>query len=246
MRPIGEKGSPDQPAMWEMPVKSFVTLPTEQTPVVAGKFRVTGVAFGGTKPVAKVEVSTDGKRWHEARWVGPDLGRYAWRVFELELEREPGPVKLYSRATNAAGEVQPEYRNENERGYGNNSWRDMGVTVQVCTADDAVCLTPPPEVERSAARATQAGRSIRGRQARPRRSSRDQGDAPLLYLPHALATPRQLRRSARTSTSIGRSFQQVKAAVTNGVGAMPPFGQTLTPAQIEDVARYVYEATRWD
>jgi mono/diheme cytochrome c family protein len=45
---------------------------------------------------------------------------------------------------------------------------------------------------------------------------------------------------------LGRSFQQVKAAVTNGVGVMPPFGQTLTPDQIEDVARYVYEATRRD
>jgi mono/diheme cytochrome c family protein len=30
------------------------------------------------------------------------------------------------------------------------------------------------------------------------------------------------------------------------VGVMPPFGQTLTPTQIEDVARYVYEATRRD
>ncbi|UCH29204.1 MAG: sulfite oxidase, partial [Myxococcales bacterium] len=145
MRAVGVKGSPDQPAMWEMPVKSFITLPTEQTPIVAGKFRVTGVAFGGAKAVAKVEVSTDGKRWQEARWVGPDLGKYAWRVFELELERAPGPLKLYSRATNATGEAQPEHRNENERGYGNNSWRDMGVTVQVCDAFDEICLTPPPE-----------------------------------------------------------------------------------------------------
>ncbi len=38
----------------------------------------------------------------------------------------------------------------------------------------------------------------------------------------------------------------VTVQVCNGVGAMPPFGETMTPAQIEDVARYVYEATRRD
>jgi mono/diheme cytochrome c family protein len=29
-------------------------------------------------------------------------------------------------------------------------------------------------------------------------------------------------------------------------GAMLPFGETMTPEQIDDVARYVYEATRRD
>ena len=53
-------------------------------------------------------------------------------------------------------------------------------------------------------------------------------------------------KSAPNLDELGRSAQQVKAAVTNGVGAMPPFSETMTPAQIEDVARYVYEATRRD
>jgi sulfite dehydrogenase len=244
MRPIGEKGAPNQPGMWEMPVKSFVTLPTEQTPVVAGKFRVTGVAFGGTKAVAKVEVSTDGKRWHKTRWVGPDLGRYAWRVFETELDREPGPVKLYSRATNVAGEVQPELRNENERGYGNNSWRDMGVTVQVCNPDDAICLTPPPDASdlprgpRKPVVLSEAGK-------RGRALFREKAMPPCSTC-HTLSDAEAIAQVGPNLDDLGRSFQQVRAAVTNGVGVMPPFGQTLTPAQIDDVARYVYEATRRD
>lgn len=45
---------------------------------------------------------------------------------------------------------------------------------------------------------------------------------------------------------LARSPEQVRAAVTNGVGAMPPFDKTLTSDQIEDVARYVFEATRRD
>ena len=38
--------------------------------------------------------------------------------------------------------------------------------------------------------------------------------------------------------------EEVMAAVRNGVGAMPPFGQSLKEDQVDDVARYVYEATR--
>jgi len=245
MRAIGDKGSPDQPAMWEMPVKSFITTPTDQTPVVAGKFRVTGVAFGGAKAVSKVEVSTDGKRWQAARWVGPDLGKYAWRVFQLELERQPGPVKLYSRATNAAGEIQPELRNENERGYGNNSWRDMGVTVQVCNADDDICLTPPPEEGSAQPRGPRKPVEL-SESGRRGRTIFTETAAPPCSTCHTLSDAQAVGAVGPNLDDMGRSAQQVKAAVTNGVGAMPPFDKTLTPEQIDDVARYVFEATRRD
>ena len=245
MRPIGVKGSPDQPAMWEMPVKSFVTLPTDRTPVVAGTFRVAGVAFGGAKAVAKVEVSTDGKRWREARFVGPDLGPYAWRVFEAELEREPGPVKLYSRATDVDGEVQPELRFENERGYGNNGWRDMGVTVQVCDAADEICLTPPPEEGAAKPRGPRKPVELSEAGKRGRKIFKETS-APPCATCHTLADAEAMGAVGPNLDDLGRSPQQVKAAVQNGVGAMPSFGETLTPEQIEDVARYVFEATRRD
>ena len=244
MRAIGQKGTPDQPAMWEMPVKSFITLPTDRTPVLAGKVRVTGVAFGGTKPVSKVEVSTDGKRWQKARFVGPDLGRYAWRVFELELERDPGPVKLYSRATNIGGDVQPELREENERGYGNNSWRDMGVTVQVCDAGDEVCMTPPPE-DSGAPRGPRKPVQLSESGERGRKVFTETAPPPCSTC-HTLANAEATGAVGPDLDDLARSAQQVEAAVTNGVGAMPPFGQSLTPEEIKDVARYVFEATRRD
>jgi mono/diheme cytochrome c family protein len=37
---------------------------------------------------------------------------------------------------------------------------------------------------------------------------------------------------------------RVEAAVTNGVGSMPPYKGRLKPGQIKDIARYVAEATR--
>ncbi|RLB36987.1 MAG: cytochrome c [Deltaproteobacteria bacterium] len=63
---------------------------------------------------------------------------------------------------------------------------------------------------------------------------------------HTLSDAEAIAEVGPNLDQLGRSFQQVKAAVTNGVGAMPPFGETMNPAQIEDVARYVYEATRRD
>lgn len=130
IRDIGEKGAPSQPSMWEMPVKSWVTEPLAR----AGKGRnmIYGVAFGGVNDVAKIEVSVDGgKNWKEARFIGPDLGPYAWRPFVLGVDLASGTHRIVSRATDSKGNVQPADRIENERGYGNTSWKDHGVTVNV-------------------------------------------------------------------------------------------------------------------
>lgn len=130
IRPVGEKGKPDQPSMWEMNVKSFVTHPSAEA--TAGKVQITGVAFSGGKSVTKVEVSTDGgKSWKEAKFVGPDLGKFAWRPFVLETELSAGKYTIVSRATDESGATQPEDYPPNERGYGHNGWKLPGVEVSV-------------------------------------------------------------------------------------------------------------------
>lgn len=130
IRPIGDKGAPGQPSMWEMPVKSWVTAPLSKAS--KGRNLIYGVAFGGINAVEKVEISTDGgKTWKQARFLGPDMGRYAWRPFVLATDLEPGEYRIVSRATDSEGNAQPPNRTENERGYGNASWNDHGVTVAV-------------------------------------------------------------------------------------------------------------------
>ncbi len=131
-RPIGEDGDPSQPSMWEMSVKSWINHPAGTEDLRAGSVVVHGVAFGGTRAVRRVEISADGGRsWQEARLVGPDLGRYAWRQFALPLTLQAGTHVLASRATDDAGNTQPVERVENHRAYGNTSWRDHAVTVTV-------------------------------------------------------------------------------------------------------------------
>ena len=133
VRPVGVKGAPTQPSMWEMNLKSFITHPAgDAQPMRAGLAQVHGVAFSGGSPVNAVEVSIDGgKTWQAARFFGPNLGRYAWRNFVLPVRFAPGAYLIASRAIADDGEVQPELRTENERGYAHNGWRDHAVKVAV-------------------------------------------------------------------------------------------------------------------
>jgi DMSO/TMAO reductase YedYZ molybdopterin-dependent catalytic subunit len=130
VRPVGQKGAPNQPSMWEMTVKSWVTNPLKET--AGGPVQIHGVAFSGVNAVSKVEVSTDsGKTWKEAKFVGPDLGKFAWRTFVVSADLKPGTYTIASRATNEKGDTQPENFEENERGYGHNGWAAHAVQVTV-------------------------------------------------------------------------------------------------------------------
>jgi sulfite dehydrogenase len=131
--PLGAKGDPNQPSVWEMSVKSWINLPAPDTGAVrAGSVLIEGVAFGGTVAAKSVEVSTDGgQSWRHAPLVGEDLGKYAWRRFVLPVRLAPGTYLLASRATDMNGNVQPEHRRENADGYNNNSWRDHAIQISV-------------------------------------------------------------------------------------------------------------------
>lgn len=131
--PPGSKGDPSQPSVQEMSVKSWINSPIpEDGNQAPGLVQIQGVAFGGTNAVKGVEVSIDGgKSWEQARLVGPDMGKYAWRQFVLQAQLPKGTYQLASRATDVKGNVQPETRGENQSGYNNTSWADHAVTVTV-------------------------------------------------------------------------------------------------------------------
>lgn len=131
--PPGSKGDPSQPSVQEMSVKSWINSPLpEDGNLAAGLVQIQGVAFGGMHAIKAVEVSIDGgKSWKQARLVGPDMGRYAWRQFVLPARLPKGTYQLASRAIDVMGNVQPETRGENQSGYNNTSWADHAVTVNV-------------------------------------------------------------------------------------------------------------------
>ena len=128
LMPVGEEGGPQWPSVWKMDVKSWITGPLENRR--AGPVLIGGVAFGGTNPVETVEVSVDGgENWQKAEFIGPDMGRFAWRPFVLVADLEPGTYTLVSRATDSEGNSQPEEFEANQSGYSHNGWRAPGVEI---------------------------------------------------------------------------------------------------------------------
>lgn len=110
-------------------VRALITDPTTGDELHRGDFAVRGVAWSGTAPIAKVEVSIGGGPWQEARLVG-DRRRHSWQSWELITRLEqPGQTSLRARATDLAGRTQPDTPEWNRNGYGNNAVDELRVSV---------------------------------------------------------------------------------------------------------------------
>jgi DMSO/TMAO reductase YedYZ molybdopterin-dependent catalytic subunit len=96
-------------AVGPIQVKSLVGRVTKKTD---GSLRLTGAAWS-RDPIRKVELRVDNSPWFEAELLGqPGNGAAdarAWRFWSYEWKTPtPGEHTLVSRATDAAGRVQPE------------------------------------------------------------------------------------------------------------------------------------------
>jgi sulfane dehydrogenase subunit SoxC len=95
-----------------------------------GRCTLRGRAWSGSGPIERVEVSADGgTSWNDAR-LGAQASRWSWRSWEWDWDPgEPGVYELCSRATDAAGTVQPLEARWNLGGYANNEVQRIRVTV---------------------------------------------------------------------------------------------------------------------
>jgi len=130
MHPLDRKATSDDPAVWAMNVRSWITTPL--TSAKSGALQITGLAFGGINALAKVEVSTDGgTTWKDASLSGPNLGRFAWRQFTFPAKLAAGAYKVVCRATDSEGKVQPKDTEINGGGYLHNGWQGPGIDLSV-------------------------------------------------------------------------------------------------------------------
>ena len=94
-------------------------------------YTVRGKAWSGTGPVTNVDISLTG----EGEWL-PGAARaaegpYQWQNWSFEWDAdERGRKTLRARATDAAGNVQPEVPPWNRLGYGNNAIEVIYVDVR--------------------------------------------------------------------------------------------------------------------
>ena len=122
-------GAPTEPATLQ-PVKSYINRPAPGSTLAAGAHLVTGYAWSGSGPIARVEVSADGgASWADAAILEPRLPR-AWVRFELPWQATAGEFVLASRATDERGAVQPESVEWNRMGYYMNAIYRLPITVQ--------------------------------------------------------------------------------------------------------------------
>jgi DMSO/TMAO reductase YedYZ molybdopterin-dependent catalytic subunit len=113
-----------------MRVRARITDPAAGSTMRPGTCTVRGKAWSGTGPVTRVDVSLTGEgEWHAAR-LDPPSGPYHWQSWSFDWEAgDVGRHTLRARATDAAGNVQPEVPPWNRLGYGNNAIEVIYVDV---------------------------------------------------------------------------------------------------------------------
>jgi sulfite oxidase len=118
----------------EIPLNSVVCDPAEGALLAAGSVPVRGYAIAGdTRRVERVEVSGDGgETWVEATLEGHGNHPAAWCFWEAGLYLPPGASQIVVRATDSAGDTQPETVDEvwNFLGYANTAWHRVNVRAE--------------------------------------------------------------------------------------------------------------------
>ena len=124
---------PDRPheAVSLMRVRARITAPAHGSAISPGTHTVRGKAWSGTGPITSVDVSLTGEGdWHAAQ-LQPPKGPYQWQDWAFDWEaNDIGRHTLRARATDAAGNTQPEVPPWNRLGYGNNAIEVVYVDVR--------------------------------------------------------------------------------------------------------------------
>jgi DMSO/TMAO reductase YedYZ molybdopterin-dependent catalytic subunit len=129
----GEPGVAFKPeelrVLTELAVKSNITTAPKTAKAGSAK-TIGGFAFSGAPDVAKVELSDDdGATWNAAE-LDSRHSPYAWRRWSYRwMPRAAGTARLFARATDVRGAVQPRESVWNQSGYLYNGWHAVEVEV---------------------------------------------------------------------------------------------------------------------
>lgn len=112
-------GEPTLVPLGAMEVKSIIARPVNAAVVPLGQpCRIFGAAWSGEAPVCQVDLLTsDTGEWSPAR-LQPSEHGYAWRLWSYDwTPSSAGPHMLRCRATDGAGNVQPDAQQPDRESY---------------------------------------------------------------------------------------------------------------------------------
>jgi DMSO/TMAO reductase YedYZ molybdopterin-dependent catalytic subunit len=105
-----------------MRVRARITDPASEAHLALGPCTVRGKAWSGHGAITKVELSFTGEGEWFAAEVAPADSPYAWQEWSYEwTPAKTGRYSIRARATDAAGNTQPDVPPWNRLGYGNNA-----------------------------------------------------------------------------------------------------------------------------
>ena len=244
MRAIGETGNASHPSMYRMPVKSWLNGPgADGKALPPGRHQLFGVAFSGERGIDRVDVSLDGgASWQRASLYGPDLGPNAWRTFSLEADLSTGDYVLVSKATDMAGDSQPERFPANHRGYGHNGWRDHGLAVEV--SEDAI--SAQRTVVSPASIGIAATASVSGMLVGKTDNEDSLGKRlfvetanPPCGVCHSLEAAGARGVIGPNLDELRPDARRIRTALAQGVGAMPAYAEQLTDQEVTALVEFI-------
>jgi DMSO/TMAO reductase YedYZ molybdopterin-dependent catalytic subunit len=109
----------------------FTGFPARVRFLDAGTCHLIGRAWSGWGHIAGVEVSVDaGRTWSEAQLGPKPDSPFSWRAWSFDWRAAPGEHELAVRATDEAGNTQPDDAPWNYGGFMNNAVQRVAVTVR--------------------------------------------------------------------------------------------------------------------
>ncbi len=113
----------------DLSVKSNITTAPARAKI-GSTVTIRGFAFSGAPDITRVEISDDdGASWSPAEF-DPRHDPYAWRLWTFRWKpRRRGKARLFVRATDSRGTVQPREAVWNQSGYLYNAWHSVDIEV---------------------------------------------------------------------------------------------------------------------
>ena len=151
-----------------------------------------------------------------------------------------------SKATDTAGDSQPEHFPANHRGYGHNGWRDHALAVEVSTRAMNEQATVISKMDTAIAAAGAGARSISDTQID---SSRNEGGLGKRLFVETASPPCGVCHSLEAAGAKGvigpdldalkPDARRIRTAVAQGVGAMPAYAEQLTDQEVTALVEFI-------